>query len=283
MNSKNNDIILFSIILIIIFILQACNAKEVKSSWCNLEIVADGNDCDWKSYNKYYDKDTRTMTGFVNNENDLYIFMSSHDQRIKRQILESGLTVWFDPEGGKEKKLGVRFPVGMPHFMRNPMVPDRLDRILHQSEKMSDIECQRELQLLGPGEGEQKTLLASDVHKYDINVMVREIEGNFVYELKIPLTLKDQIGYAVKTDFTKSIGVGFETGDSDVDDMPGRFKGMGGGHGDTGGGGPPRAMGVELAEMGGGPPPGGKRGRTRQRNMPEPLGLWLSVKLAPRS
>jgi hypothetical protein len=170
----------------------------------------------------------------------------------------------------------------MPHFMRNPMVPDRLDRILHQSEKMSDIECQRELQLLGPGEGEQKTLLASDVHKYDLNVMAREIEGNFVYELKIPLTRIDQIGYAVKIDFCKSIGVGFETGNSDVDDMPGPVKGMGGGPPRAMGGGPDKRGGGVPDDMGGGPPPGGMPGGPG-RNMPEPLKLWISVKLASGS
>jgi hypothetical protein len=79
--------------------------------------------------------------------------------------------------------------------------PDPLKKVLEDPKT--------ELQLLGPDEHEQKTMLRSDVMSYGIAVNVGQTAGNLVYELKIPLTHNGEVRYAVRTDMAKGIGVGF--------------------------------------------------------------------------
>src|SRR5262249_60643297 len=41
--------------------------------------------------------------------------LTTGDRDVERQIRLEGLTVWFDPAGGKEKAFGLRFPLGFLH------------------------------------------------------------------------------------------------------------------------------------------------------------------------
>ncbi|MCP4579783.1 MAG: hypothetical protein GY846_26225 [Deltaproteobacteria bacterium] len=247
----------------------------------------DGKSNEWQGCEQYYDEDARTLVGMYNDDSHLYILLSSHDQKMKRRILGMGLTVWFDQDGGKEKKFGVRFPVGMPRHMRASMgkapdgdASDRFRKIL-ENPKM-------ELQLLGPEEYEQKTMFLADVEKYGINTKVAEVEGNLIYELKVPLTKNQQTRYAIRTDMAKRIGVGFETGKPVLEETKERSVkmdedrgGKGGGRGGKGGG---------RGGRGGIPPEGLDRGSPsegmgakRGGKMPESFELWTKVQLASRS
>ncbi len=100
----------FAIILIVCTsFFSGCNEPALESQWCDREIVADGKGYDWRDSDQYYDKDKRTRVGILNDENYLYVFLSTHDRMMKRQIKALGMTVWFDLEGGEEKKFGIRF------------------------------------------------------------------------------------------------------------------------------------------------------------------------------
>ncbi|OGX24584.1 MAG: hypothetical protein A2Y03_10200 [Omnitrophica WOR_2 bacterium GWF2_38_59] len=39
--------------------------------------------------------------------------MISYSRGLAEQLMRSGFTVWFDPDGGKKKVLGIHFPAGM--------------------------------------------------------------------------------------------------------------------------------------------------------------------------
>jgi len=232
-----------------------------------IEINVDGKNSEWQNGYQYYNEENTAMVSMYNDDSYLYIILSSHDRKIKRLILNFGLTVWFDQEGGKEKALGIRFPVGMPCYynsgMRMPIMHDPSGDDSDQFRKMLE-NPQMELQLLGPRKNEQKTMLHADVGKYGINTKMGEVDGNIVYELKVPLTQNEQTRYAIRPDPAKRIGVGFETGKSDLKGMKKRFGKRGGGR----------------SEMGRRPPDGmsGRRGG----KMPEPFELWTKVQLASR-
>ncbi len=54
-----------------------------------------------------------------NDSNYIYADVRIFDDEIKQQILRSGLTIWIDPAGRKDKKTGVRYPV---RFMNRGMI-----------------------------------------------------------------------------------------------------------------------------------------------------------------
>lgn len=276
---KTNHII-FALMTVLLFIVVSifcgCNEPKMKSAWRDREITVDGKSAEWQGCNQYYDEDTRTLVGILNDESHLYILLSINNRMIKRQIMGFGLTVWFDPEGGKEKTLGIRFPVGMPHYMRSSMRGSRhgedsdLIRKMFENPKM-------ELQLLGPDEHEQKTILFTDIMSYGIDVKVDQTERTLVYELKIPLTQNRQIRYAVRTDVAKRIGIGFETGKPDQEEMEELSGKRDGGSGGRGGG--RGGMGRGHGGTGGGERQEGVAGRHGGK-MPESFELWTRVQLA---
>lgn len=277
--TSNRIIFTSFIMLVIVVISNGCRYKEphLKSTWRDREITVEGKSDEWQDCDQYYDEDTRTLVGLLNDESHLYVLLSIHDRRIKKQVLGLGLTVWFDPEGGKEKTFGIRFPVGIPRHMRSSMkaAPNGEDSDLLQ--KMLES-SKMELQILGPEEYEQKTMMLTDVGKYGIDVKMGRTGRNLVYELKIPLTQKRQIRYAVRTDMAKKIGVGFETGKPDQEKMKERPGKRGGGSDGKGGG--RGGMGRRpQGGMDGGEQPEGMDG-SHGGKMPEPFELWTSVQLA---
>ncbi len=265
--------IIFASITIFLFIFISiccgCNEPKLKSAWRDREITVDGKNAEWQDCDQFYDKDTRTLVGILNDESHLYVLLSINDRMIKRQVMGFGLTVWFDPKGGKEKKLGIRFPVGMPHHMRGCINDQPYGEDSDLIRKMFENPIM-ELQILGPDEHEQKTILLADVRSYGIDVKVDRTERTLVYELKIPLTQNLQIRYAVRTDAAKRIGLGFETGKPDQEEMKKRPGKRGRGSGGKGGG---------RGGMGGEERPEGVAGRHGGK-MPESFELWTRLQLA---
>ncbi len=268
--NKINAVVFAIIQLICTSLFFGCNEPALESQWCDREIIADGRGYEWRDCDQYYDKDMRTRVGIFNDADYLYVFLSTHDRIMKRQIQGLGLTVWFDPVGGEEKKFGIRFPVGLPHYKWRSMLRPSSDDDLDQSREILENK-QMELQILGPEEYEQKTILATDVGKYGMSVSLGEEGGNLVYELKVPLTENEKVRYAVRTDMSKHIGVGFETGKAGSGKMKEHFGKRGGGS--SGG------KGKRTGGHRGGGAPSGKHGKIG-KGMPEPFALWTRMKLA---
>ena len=51
--------------------------------------------------------------GFFNDQDYLYVSLISSARYPQRQFMARGFTIWFDPDGGKNKELGIKFPLGM--------------------------------------------------------------------------------------------------------------------------------------------------------------------------
>lgn len=126
--------------------------------------------------------------------------------------------------------------MGMPVMNRGSKEdPEKLEKMF--------AELQKKMEILGPGKEESLRMSVIFAETQGINVKVGNSTGYLVYELKVPLTQNKQHPYAIGTDTSKSINIGFETPELDREMMGGR---------------------------------GGRGGR----KMPEPFKLWASVKLA---
>ena len=114
--------ILFTI-FISITLFSGCKAPQLNSNWREFEVIIDGQDIEWRGVSNYFEKKSNILIGFLNDEEHLYIRFSTMDRKLHRQIVSLGFTVWFDPKGGKKKRFGIHFPVGikntdLPAFRR---------------------------------------------------------------------------------------------------------------------------------------------------------------------
>ena len=252
---------------ILVLCTVGCDEQELNSNWLDREIVIDAKSDDWLD-TLYFFESKNLSIGFFNDENHLYVCMLAEHPMLQAQAVGQGFTIWFDPEGGKEKAFGIKFPIGMRggreqmDFMRAQ--EGELDR-----EKMRQTfeESLADLEILGPG-GAKQRIPVEEAH--GIEVKVRNETGLLVYELKMPLQSGDEHSYAVGANAGDAIGIGLEIPEIDKDEMKRVMQDRMGGAGMPPGGG--------MGGMGGG---GGMGRRGGQRpKMPNGLDVWVSLNLA---
>ncbi len=188
----------------------------MSSLWRDREVVIDGKHDDWLNALMYFEEEYISL-GLLNDESFLYVCMIVENPMIRSQIMRQGLTLWFDPAGGKKRIFGIKFPVGMPEeamqMMRTqekdaPMKPRRGEP---NSERVRQIPLRQmtELEILGPGKNESIRLPIEEAKGININLSASS--GTIVYELKIPLSQDEQNPYAIGAQAGSSIGIRLET------------------------------------------------------------------------
>jgi hypothetical protein len=188
-----------------------------------------------------------------------------------------GLTVWFDPAGGRNKSFGIRFPVRE----KAPKEPGR---------KTGEPPAEGGLEPTDIPPGPAMTGSVVEIIPSEkgaprrvgleaaggIEVSIEPSSGFLVYELKIPLVRSEAVPLAVGASPGGVVGIGFETGKIDRRIGP-RPESVG------------RPGGVDTPPMGG--PAGGGMGRGRggmgpgggrdmEPDLPKDLKLWAFVRLA---
>lgn len=105
--------------------------------------------------------------------------------------------------------------MGMPVMNRGSKEdPEKLEKMF--------AELQKKMEILGPGKEESLRMSVIFAETQGINVKVGNSTGYLVYELKVPLTQNKLHPYAIGTDTSKSINIGFETPELDREMMGGR-------------------------------------------------------------
>ena len=74
-------------------------------------IVTDGKTDDWPMPLRFSNASYTLQYNVTNDDKDLYICVSSRETATQMRILRSGMTVWFDPKGEKNKTIGLYFPI----------------------------------------------------------------------------------------------------------------------------------------------------------------------------
>jgi hypothetical protein len=250
---------------ILVLCTVGCDEQELNSNWLDREIVIDAKSDDWLD-TLYFFESKNLSIGFFNDENHLYVCMLAEHPMLQAQAVGQGFTIWFDPDGGKEKAFGIKFPIGMQgereqmDFMRTQ--EGELDR-----EKMRQTfeESLADLEILGPGGAKQRI---SVKEAKGLEIKVRNETGLLVYELKVPLRSDEEHPYAIGSNAGNTIGVGLEIPEVDMDEMRSAMQGQMGGQGGM----PP----------GGGMGGGGGMGRRgyQKPKIPNGLDVWSSLKLA---
>jgi hypothetical protein len=95
--------------------LSASGGKDIvfKTGWKDRDLVIDGNSGDWQGALGFL-SDPPVMLGFLNDDDAIYVCLSTNLPAIREGMLRRGVTVWIDPKGGKRKTLGIRLSPSAP-------------------------------------------------------------------------------------------------------------------------------------------------------------------------
>ena len=249
--------------------LAACKQVELASSWTAEGVEVDGVNDEWIGAITYLEKQDVTV-GLLNDEEFLYVSLVTSGP-AGRQAMATGLTVWFDPDGGTDEWYGIRFPVPPEPSQRSRggrggrggdgRAGGRGGGRPGGGGGASPLERLREVELVGPGELIRRRLPLPVGG--GLEVAIRNNGPTFVYELKVALARNDDYRMGLGVEPGSEIGVGFVTGNIGRQGRGGR-GGFGGGRGGDGGRGGGR-----------GGPGGGDR-----PDRPDPLKLWAKVQLS---
>jgi len=243
------------------------------------QVTVDGRSDEWLGALSSV-TDAHLEEGFLNDKDFLYVCLVTEDESLLRQIAREGLVVWFDPRGGSEKVLGIKYPLGVKKSGKSARPTN--EKAGPPPEAPAE-DSQSGLEIYRAGEAvPQKLDLAG---AKGLELAASRESGFFVYELKIPLQPSAEHPIAVGAIPGKTVGVGFTVVKSDVSqqggrpsDVPGDVSGRGGYGGGMGGG------GMRGGGMGGGGRGGhmgrGMGGRGTEPEIPSGLKIWTYVKLA---
>lgn len=248
-------------------LLIGCGEPKLGSHWVDREITVDGNHLEWEGA-VYSVDDLDGSIGLFNDDSNLYICLATTDQDLMRQVLGTGLTIWFDPEGGSKKTFGVRFPLGLREQGREGERPERGERPDPSMMWARLEESEPELEIV---RGDEATRMFV-AQAAGIDLKIDETNGAFVYELVVPLDGGSGRPFAIQAAPGQTIGVGLETPEMEQPSM--QRSGRGG----TPGGG--KGGGRRGGGMGGGGRGGMMSGGRSGPKLPTPVNVWLQVDLA---
>jgi hypothetical protein len=248
----------------------ACGPKELVSSARDRDITVDGNADDWQGMLKFLE-DANLSYGLANDAESMYIVLVVGDRETRRQIIMSGLYLWFDPDGGKGRHFGIRYPIGLQED-RDDMTPVMRE---HDPNKLAESfdGLVKEMMIVGPHD---ETWRRAAVGTIDgVETAAAGDPNKLVLEFKVPVANDGQYGYGIGALPGAVIGMGVQTPKIDHESLRERMRPAGGGAGMGGG---PGGMGGGMGGMGGERPPRGDR-----PGIPDPIEVWTKVRLAPAS
>jgi hypothetical protein len=262
------------------------SVKQIESSPVTTDVVIDGSAEDWAGVLRLFEGESGVSIGVRNNAEALYVVLVVRDQAKLRQIMRAGLSLWFDPEGGKDRVFGIGYPLrpegmdrsglgGMPRGMPgggSGGMGDREEMEAAMRERF--VESLDELQVLHDGEERGMQLPANSAS--GIRTAGSFEYGELVLEYRIPLGDSESAVYELPP-VSEELGFGLIS--PEIEMPTGARPAGGGGRGGMGGGGRGSSGGGGRGTRGGGGRGGsGRSGMTRQN---EPIDTWARVALVP--
>lgn len=276
-----------AIILLYSFMFSGCGTTlELPSRWADKRIAIDGSLREWIDSTAFVEKDG-IRCGVMNDKEYLYVCLMSSTPNLGRQLIMRGMTVWFDPNGGEKKTIGVRFPLGsMRSGVMRPesggrtpgTIGDRASE--NRQQRFDEIEQQalQEFEYIGPGPNDRQRVLRIQGQGVEFQLTARP--ERFIYEMKIPLAYSSQHPYAVESYAGSVIGVGF---DSSLQERPMAGEGSGENPGGAPPGGGRTGGGGGRGGRGGGMPGGSRPGGMQQTAAGATFSFWTHVTLADKA
>jgi hypothetical protein len=90
----------------------ACSPKLApEGHYQDAPVTADGVPSEWKMPLRFTNTAYTMQYNVTNDDQNLYVAVSSLDDMTQLRILRSGMTIYFDPKGKKNKDISLHFPI----------------------------------------------------------------------------------------------------------------------------------------------------------------------------
>ena len=278
------------LLTVLIFLSGCAGQKEVFCPWRSYSIIVNGIDDEWQNAPQYYDKDRNLTIRVANDANALFLCVSTGDNALIKKLHMTGLTVWLDPQGGKEKIFGIHLPGERPkspgrkpppdsgNFKpqeeREP--PDDFDGIQSPSPRTPTVLDITYKNSTGPLD-----MTIDEVRRTGIDIGVGQSQnGRLAYEFSIGFRAAPCLS-SLKPGMDVGVGIESGTGERNGRKKKNRNDPMSPGRpggGDWSG----RGFGEAMGRPPGGPDrdmPGGSS-RMHPDEKEDPLEIWLKVQMA---
>ena len=265
------------LLLLTVIALSGCKESLVPCYWTDRPLQIDGRFADWEGIPLVQFDDEKATAALCNDGSFLYLLFSVTDPAVARAIRFSGLSVWIDPDGGREQPFMVSYKAGPDRGHARdlaggsgtggmPPLPGFQDMMPHDSAMPEELRCfvkNRIVEMIIPTDGSRgpSASFAGD-------------SGSYIYELKIPLKESLVRYYGLGCTPGQTIGITARWGGANHRAMMGSGPDNGGGG--FGGISSPGGMGGSSSGMGA--PPAG--GLSRASSMPKEQEIWFSTTLA---
>ena len=83
----------------------------VESKWVTAPMTIDGSNNEWEEDTLTFEKKVNVDYAFRNDSENLYVLFIFKEPRFMSSINKTGMTLWFNTEGKKKKKHGIRFQI----------------------------------------------------------------------------------------------------------------------------------------------------------------------------
>lgn len=217
----------------ILSVMAAAKTILVESRWQKTPLKIEGEISDWMAPSFNVEKSVQVDYAFGNDADNLYLIFVFKDQQYLSSLAQTGFTVWFNDQGKKKKKLGLRFEkktlssaelIAVMERKSGPLSEEKKKEMLAKPAYVinqfvavnGDNDDQTDLVFKHPPLPEFATLSAS---------------GRLAFEFKIPIGPSNGLNLAPG----KMVMVGFDWGGSTKEMRRERLK-RGGYEGGDGGG-----------------------------------------------
>jgi hypothetical protein len=271
--------------LLVLGVAFSATAKEktIKSVWAASPLTVDGIVSDWGNDPLQVEKKVKAEYAFRNDADTLYAIFRFNDSKYLSSIEITGMTLWFDTGGKKDKELGVK-------FTKEKISADDYIAILEKQKGALSEEQKENIRasafyFISRAEAVDKKgnpLEAMDVGEavkgaaYNVSVE----QDTVTYEFKVPFKNLTVALLGKEAGPNEVVGIGFEWGGL-TDEMRENFmKGKAGG--DSG------PMGISEGGRGGGGTQGvgfdgaSPEGLSALRRMTKKYSFWTAVQLAEK-
>lgn len=249
--------------------LSGCGDVVLQSRYRTDPIVVDGRYDDWHGHMQFVEK-AGLSVGVTNDETDAYVIVAVGDREVQRKIMMTGMFLWFDPAGGKDRQFGIHYPLGIrdaADFMKPQRMGGDDTRKLRDKFREESLD---EAELIGAAGTARVTRATSNLP--GVEVRASHEKGVMVIEYRIPLASPVDQPYGIGAEPGQTVGVELVTPEVDLPAMreemrEERGEGRGGGRREGGWDGD-RDDGMR-----------GPVGASRPE-MPKPIDVWATLALA---
>lgn len=257
------------------------STSQIASHWTDQEPAMNGAKAEWTHARVNLD-DKGTSVGVFNDKDYLYFALITTNTNLQSLVRRQGLTLWFDPKAGEDKKFGIHYPVRTRQFGRTSRERADGDEQTAYSPQSSGAD---NLEICGPGEDDRHQMTKAEATGIDVRYRVSH--DTLVYETKVPLADNGSYPFAIGAKTGGLIGIGVEAGGRQLQKREsGESSGWGGRR--SGGPGGPGSGGAGFGGRGEGGEYGGHRGYRGSSEeggensgaRPDPYKSWIKVQLA---